>query len=101
MDRTKYVDPYLKQFPCVIKMSSKRNHPVMCADALRRRDVGEDVKLQLRTLFENGHSPSSAHNALQMDLQISEGPNYAFVAADRAVCPDLNFIYRFKISHQV
>ena len=50
----------------------------------------------LKELFANGHSPSSALEAIKMDLQIADGENYVFTAADRAKCPDVSFCYRYE-----
>ncbi|XP_038068031.1 uncharacterized protein LOC119737634 [Patiria miniata] len=71
----------------------QHGHGLSCADALRRRAVSEDTIGKLKDLFESGHSPSSALDALKCDLREQHGEQYVY-AADRSVCPDLQFCYR-------
>ena len=73
------------------------NHPLIAADTLNKRDVGNDVKAKLAEMFGNGHSPSSALSAHKLDLHFVHGDQYPFIAADRALCPDLQFCYRYDL----
>lgn len=66
----------------------------MCAEAMRQRDVAPETINKLQTLFQRGHSPSSALNTLKYDLQEEMGDSYIFAAADRSICPDLSFCFR-------
>ena len=66
----------------------------MCAEAMRYRDVAPETSNKLQTLFESGHSPSSALTTLKYDLQEEMGDSYVFAAADRSICPDLSFCFR-------
>ena len=45
-------------------------------------------------LFARGHSPSSALNTHKLNLQVEYGAEYFITAADRAICPDLQFCHR-------
>ena len=58
------------------------------------RDVAAETINKLQTLFENGHSPSSAFTTLKYDLQEEMGDSYVFAAADHSICPDLSFCFR-------
>lgn len=87
-------DPYLPEYPCQIEINNNHNHLIHTADSLRERDVSEETKMKLQELFEKGHSPASALESIKTDMQISEGSNYAFAAADRASCPDTGYCFR-------
>ncbi|XP_071500591.1 uncharacterized protein [Diadema antillarum] len=78
----------------IVTLNYAHNHPLSCADALRRNDVSEATKEKLRSLFEHGHSPSSALDLLKYDLQEEHGDNYIYASADRSICPDIQFCYR-------
>ena len=81
-------------YPCLIEIKNIHNHPLIAADSLNKRDVGNDVKEKLTEMFRNGHNASSALSAHKLDLQLVHGDQYPFIAADRALCPDLSFCYR-------
>ena len=84
-------------FPCLIEIKHKHNHPLIAADTLNKRDVGNDVKAKLAEMFGNGHSPSSALSAHKLDLHLVHGDQYPFIAANRALCPDLQLCYRYDL----
>ncbi|XP_028439323.1 uncharacterized protein LOC114559089 [Perca flavescens] len=77
-----------------VNLRNEHNHSLAGADALRKRDVSAITIERLTELFEKGHSPSSALDTIKYDLQEEEGEDYFYAAADRAVCPDLQFCYR-------
>ncbi|XP_030848153.1 uncharacterized protein LOC115926838 [Strongylocentrotus purpuratus] len=77
-----------------VTLRFEHNHPLSCANAVRRKDVSEATVAKLKTLFENGHSPSSALDTMKHDLQEVHGDQYVFVSTDRSICPDLHFCYR-------
>ncbi len=77
-----------------MNLRNEHNHSASGADAMVRRDVSRETIEKLKTLFESGHSASSALNQLKYDLQEKEQDNYVHAAADRSVCPDLQFCYR-------
>ena len=61
---------------------------------MKHRDVSEETVTKLKELFESGHSPSSAHEVIQYDLQEEYAADYILASGDRAICPDLQFCYR-------
>lgn len=82
-----------------VNWRNEHNHGLAGADALRKRDVSAITIERLTELFERGHSPSSALETIKYDLQEEEGDEYVYAAADRAICPDLQFCYR--LAHHI
>ncbi len=78
----------------VITINNSHNHNVFVADTQRHRDVGDKAVETLLSLFEIGHSPTSALAVLKNDLQVEYGEHFVYASADRAMCPDLQFCYR-------
>ena len=78
----------------VCTINNTHNHPVHCADSMRHRDVSDETREEITGLFEPGHSPSAALDVVKFKLQDKNGDDYLFVAADRAVCPDVQYCYR-------
>ena len=66
----------------------------MCADALKFRDVSAETKEKLMGLFQRKYGPAQALQMLEYDLQVEHGSDYYRVAADRSVCPDLQYCTR-------
>nr|XP_054755233.1 uncharacterized protein LOC129261196 [Lytechinus pictus] len=87
-------DPHMPDHPMVVKFKSTHNHPLRTADALKHRDVSEDVKEKFLDLFSKGYTPSKALALHKHDLQLQHNDNYIFVSADRAITPDLQYTYR-------
>lgn len=77
-----------------INLRNEHNHQASCADAVIRREVSGETVEKLKKLFESGHMPSSALKELKNSLRAEEQGDYVYVAADRSVCPDLQFCYR-------
>ncbi|XP_041476647.1 uncharacterized protein LOC121424873 isoform X1 [Lytechinus variegatus] len=77
-----------------IVLNNMHNHPVECADALKHRDVSETTKAMLTDLFQRKYGPTQAVEMLKFDLQLKHGDDYHVKAADRAVCPDIQFAHR-------
>ncbi|XP_035516707.1 uncharacterized protein si:dkey-75a21.2 [Morone saxatilis] len=96
-------DPHMKEGLFLhINLRNEHNHGAY--EAVTRCDVSGETIEKLKKLFESGHSPSSALDVLKYDLQEEEQDNYVYAAADRSVCPDLQFCYRlyykqFKKAH--
>ncbi|KAK0147521.1 hypothetical protein N1851_012993 [Merluccius polli] len=81
-------DVHINEGLCLyITLKHTHHHLLMCAEAMRYRDVAPETSNKLQTLFESGHSPSSALTTLKYDLQEE-------MAADRSICPDLSFCFR-------
>lgn len=66
------------------------NHLTTVADALRFRPLSEDVKSRYFDLFQQGHSPSSAHLEHESNLMYSDNPQ---LVADRNSNPKLSDVY--------
>ena len=78
----------------VCTINNHHNHPVHCADSVRYRDVADETCEEITRLFESGHSPSTALDVLKFQLQDKPGDDYVVLAADRALCQDLQYCYR-------
>nr|XP_054770098.1 uncharacterized protein LOC129277934 isoform X2 [Lytechinus pictus] len=87
-------DHHLPLYPAEIRLSYIHNHPIMCADALKFRDVSEEAKEELISLFKRKYGPTQAIDMMKYELQLKHGANYLLKAADRAVCPDVQFAHR-------
>ncbi|XP_067264285.1 uncharacterized protein [Chanodichthys erythropterus] len=89
-------DPHIPTYPTSVHLYNVHNHNIFVAEALRHRDVGAKAIESLTQLFEIGHSPTSALAVLKSDLLAEHGNNYVYASANRALCPDLQFCYRYK-----
>ena len=75
-------------------MCYRHNHLVKCADALKFRDVSAKAKEELTSLFKRKYGPTQAVDLMKYELQLKHGAEYFLAAADRAVCPDVQFAHR-------
>eukprot|EP00057_Strongylocentrotus_purpuratus_P010667 XP_011665141.1 PREDICTED: uncharacterized protein LOC105438693 isoform X2 [Strongylocentrotus purpuratus] len=87
-------DTHLPQYPAELLLNYRHNHQITCADALKFRDVSEETKEVLISLFKRKYGPTQAVEMIKYDLQLRHGANYHMKAADRAVCPDVQFAHR-------
>ncbi|XP_071490825.1 uncharacterized protein [Diadema antillarum] len=87
-------DPHLEVLPTLVTISWEHNHAISIPAALKFRDVSADTCHKLEDLYRRGHSPASALNVLELDLQDESPEEYILNSADRALCPDLKFCYR-------
>ncbi|CAN9515705.1 unnamed protein product [Ophioblennius macclurei] len=88
-------DPHIKDgYLLNINLRHEHNHWLSRDEAARYRDVSSETVAKLKQLFGSGHSPSSALHIIKFDLQEQEGENYIYAAADRSICPDIQFCYR-------
>ncbi|XP_071488208.1 uncharacterized protein [Diadema antillarum] len=92
--RRNKADTHMPEYPTTVVLSFRHNHNIMCADALRHRDVSRETQEKLISLFKMKYTPSAALEALRTDLRAEHGDNYCMVTADRAVCPDLQYCWR-------
>lgn len=86
-----------------IRLRNEHNHHVSCAEVTIRREVSGETIDNLKKLFQSGHTPSSALKVLKYELQVEKQDNHVYAAADRSVCPDLQFCYRLvtdPVSHK-
>eukprot|EP00057_Strongylocentrotus_purpuratus_P015305 XP_011669779.1 PREDICTED: uncharacterized protein LOC100891206 isoform X1 [Strongylocentrotus purpuratus] len=87
-------DPHMPDHPMVVKFKRTHNHPLKAADALRHRDVSQEVKEKFLDLFSKGYTPSKALELHKYDLRLQHNDNYTFISADRSIIPDLQYTYR-------
>lgn len=93
--RTRPIDPHvLNQLTFHVTLRSTHNHQMNGPECLKYRDVSKETIEKLKTLFEKGHSPSLALKALKNELRAQMGESFEAAAADRALCPDLQFCFR-------
>lgn len=78
----------------IVKLAYNHNHPVLCSDALKHRDVSKEVKNTFLKLYEANHSPSTALHIYKYDMSEKYGEDFVHASADRAFCPDLQWCYR-------
>lgn len=81
------VDKLIEEWPTIVKLNNNHNHTLSSAAALGYRDMSEDTQDKLRSLFRQGHSPSSALHALKTDLLIEKGDDYYLYACDGRFVP--------------
>ena len=94
-------DLHLPLYPMKILFVNEHNHYLHCANNVRHKDVSEETRKKILDLFESGHSPYSALDVYKMDLKNAYREDYYKVAADRSLCPDLQWCYRFVVIHSV
>ena len=87
-------DVHLPQYPTEVILRYTHNHQVFCADALKFRDVSEEAATSLEAFFKRKYSPTAAVEMLKYKLQMKHGDKYPMYAADRAICPDIQYAYR-------
>ncbi|XP_052464895.1 uncharacterized protein LOC128021631 isoform X1 [Carassius gibelio] len=90
------IDPHIPTYPTSVRLYNVHNHNIFVAEALRHKDVGVKAIETLTQLFEVGHSPTSALAVLKSDLLAEHFNKYVYVSANRAICPDLQFCYRYR-----
>ncbi|XP_060772707.1 uncharacterized protein LOC132883292 isoform X2 [Neoarius graeffei] len=96
-------DSHLREgLSAVITLRHEHNHHVAATDPLCWSNISAATAEKLKTLFQNGHSPSSALETLKYDLQEENGDNLA----NRSVCPDVHYCHKlyfeiFQKAYQV
>ncbi|XP_059425987.1 uncharacterized protein LOC132160262 isoform X2 [Carassius carassius] len=90
------IDPHIPTYPTSVRLYNVHNHNIFVAEALRHKDVGVKAIETLTQLFEVVHSPTTALAVLKSDLLAEHGNKYVYVSANRAICPDLQFCYRYR-----
>ena len=78
-------------------MAFTHNHPVDVADALKFRDVSVATRKKLEELLLSGYRPAAAINLHKYDLQQEDPEAYVYKSADRAQCPDKQYVYRYVV----
>ena len=77
-----------------MELDWNHNHAISIPAALKFRDVKGETSDKLEELYRNGHSPASALNMLELELQFNDPDGYTLKCGDRSFCPDLQFCYR-------
>ena len=88
------MDTHMPDYPTVVQLTWTHNHAIQAASAVKFKDVSQETCNKLADLYQHGHSPSSALNMLDMDLQMDDPDGYLTKCADRSIFPDLHFCYR-------
>lgn len=90
-------DPHIKEGFCTtVSLAWNHNHEVSSSDALKNRDVSDGAVQKLLDFFKAGHTPTTALDTLKYDLQEQySAEEYARISADRSICPDVHFCYRY------
>ena len=70
------------------------NHTVDSAAALKFRRVSAGTRERLVDLFRYHHSAASALETLKVQLQAELGDQYPTASADRAILPDLAYVFK-------
>ncbi|KAK3881455.1 hypothetical protein Pcinc_014111 [Petrolisthes cinctipes] len=60
-------------YPMIVKLAYNHNHPVLCSDTLKHRDVSEEVKNTFLKLYQANHSPSTALHVVLQGVQKNYG----------------------------
>ena len=68
----------------LVVLNNVHNHPLHC----------DETRSEVERLFAAGHSPSTARDVLQYEMHAKHGEDYVFAAADRALCPDVQYCFR-------
>ena len=88
--RSKNVDLLTKDWPAVCLVKNDHNHDIESATSLKHRDMSEETKTKLLSLFIKGHNPSSALHSLKADLMLEYGDDFYKVADDGFYLPSLS-----------
>ena len=70
--------------PTLVTLAWTHNHSISTSSALKHRDVNPETCRKLQELFEHAHSPSSALNILEIELQMEDPEKFVTQSADRA-----------------
>lgn len=82
------------EHPTKIYLLFHHNHPIHAASALKHRDVSKETQTKIDQLLLNGYAPAAALEKFKFDLQLEDPVNYITISGDRALCPDLSWVYR-------
>lgn len=89
----KSVDFHLPLLPAVVLLHFQHNHNIIAADALKFRSPSLEITEKFHLLFQAGHNPAKALAIHQEDLQQEHEDEFYSVAADRAICPDIQWVF--------
>lgn len=86
------------EYPTIVEVVHKHNHLIQIAEVTKWKDVSDSVKEKFLDLFKH-HNPSRALTIHKQDLQEEFDDKYYVAAADRSLCPDLNWVFNFYYAH--
>lgn len=87
-------DILLKKYPCEIVVSHNHNHPIKCANAVRRRRPCQAIHQKFKDLLQRGLSPLAALQCHKLDLELEYGEDVYQVSSDRSLCPSNFWVYK-------
>lgn len=88
-------------FSLEITILWSHNHNIEAASAYKFLNVSEESKLEFQKLFDEGHTPSSAHRSVKTRLMSQYPNNYVHILSDRSVFPDYKGSLQKKIVKRV
>lgn len=92
--KSKSKDVHATTLPMTVMLAYNHNHPVNCPDALKHRDVSDEVTKIFCKLYEANHTPATALQAYKYDIYEDQNQDFVLTSADRSVCPDLQWCFR-------
>ncbi|XP_063963140.1 uncharacterized protein LOC135156043 [Lytechinus pictus] len=87
-------DLHLETHRTLVNLRWVHNHAISIPAALKFRDVSSETCEKLEEFYRSGHSPASALNLLELELQDQSPEEHVLKSADLSLCPDLKFCYR-------
>ncbi|XP_018570484.1 uncharacterized protein LOC108910377 [Anoplophora glabripennis] len=82
------------EYPTIVEVRHNHNHQIGI-EGKKYKDVSDDCKEKFLNLFRNNLGPTEALEFHKQDLMIEYGDAYHKVVADRSICPDKRWVYRF------
>ena len=85
--------PCCPNFPLEVTLLYEHNHSIWAADAMKYQNVSSQTKEKFISLFQEGHSASSAYYAYRDQLMAQHGNKYVEIAASRSILPDYKWVF--------
>lgn len=83
----------MKDFPTQVIIYFNHNHSSDSAEALKFRQPSSEVKEAFLKHFLSGLTPAKAYHLYNSELQEHYKDKYYVANADRAICPDIKWVY--------
>lgn len=81
------------EFPLWMKISFVHNHSLHRAEFLKYRSISTDTQIAYTELFEEGYTPSSAHNHIRQQLRDKYPDSWHKKFADKSILPSIFWVY--------
>jgi hypothetical protein len=81
-----------EEYPAFIRFRKSHNHTISDPEALKHRDMSDDTREKLISLFRAGHAPSSARNFLKMELLLNHPESYHEKLTDAHFVPSISVV---------